>query len=75
MNKFKFIYLPLIVFFAVRGIKAVREQQKALSDSQLRNVEVLANEEIGNKYICIGEGEVPCPITGKGVKIVGILSR
>ena len=44
MNKFKFIYLPLIVFFAVSGIKAVREQQKALSDSQLRNVEVLANE-------------------------------
>lgn len=75
MNKMKIVYLSLFIFFAVSGIKAVREQQKALSDSQLRNVEVLANEEIGNKYICIGEGEVPCPITGKGVKKVGILSR
>lgn len=75
MNKMKIIYLSLIALFAVCGIKVVSGQQETLSDLQLRNVEALANEEKGDYYICIGEGNELCPTTGKRVKGVYILSR
>ena len=45
------------------------------SDFLLRNVEALANEEGQNRYVCVGEGKVTCPVTGKGVRVVYILSK
>ena len=75
MNMIKVIYILAVVIIAAIGIKKVNEKQTPPSDFWLRNVEALANEEGQNRYVCIGEGNVTCPVTGKGVEVVYTLSK
>lgn len=75
MNIIKVIYVLVVVIIAAIGIKMVNEKQTPPSDFWLRNVEALANEEGQNQYLCLGEGNVTCPVTGKGVRVVYILSK
>ena len=71
----KSIYALIIVVCSVISSRAISTNQTEQSDFLLRNVEALANEEGQNRYVCIGEGNVTCPVTGKGVEIVFTLSK
>ena len=75
MKILKNIYVLIVVACSVASFWKVTTWQSEQSDFLLRNVEALANEEGDNKYLCLGEGEVICPFTGKGVRKVYILSR
>lgn len=75
MKKLKIIYAVMIVACSVLSFRLASIRQTEQMDFLLRNVEALANEEGQNRYLCLGEGEVTCPITGKGVKAVYTLSK
>lgn len=75
MKILKNIYVFTIVSCSVLTFWVVSTKQTEQSDFLLRNVEALANEEGQNRYVCIGEGNVTCPVTGKGVEIVFTLSK
>ena len=75
MNIIKVIYILILAVIAAIGIKTVNEKQTPPSDFWLRNIEALANEEGQNQYLCLGEGNVTCPVTGKGVEAVYTLSK
>ena len=75
MKILKNIYVCMIIACPVFTFWVVSTKQTEQSDFLLRNVEALANEEGENRYLCLGEGEETCPITGKKVRIVFTLSR
>lgn len=75
MKILKNIYVFMIVACSVLTFWVVSTKQTEQSDFLLRNVEALANEEGQNQYLCLGEGNVTCPVTGKGVRVVYILSK
>lgn len=75
MKILKNIYVLIVVACSVISLWVVNAKQTEQSDFLLRNVEALANEEGQNKYLCLGEGSVTCPVTGKGVEYVFILSK
>ena len=67
MKILKNIYVFTIVSCSVLTFWVVSTKQTEQSDFLLRNVEALANEEGENRYLCLGEGEEICPITGNRV--------
>lgn len=71
----KNIYVLIIVVCSVTSLWMMSTKHIDQSDFLLRNVEALANEEGQNRYVCVGEGKVTCPVTGKGVRVVYILSK
>lgn len=75
MKILKTIYVLIIVACSVVSFLGVSTKQTEQSDFLLRNVEALANEEGQNQYLCLGEGNVTCPVTGKGVRVVYTLSK
>ena len=75
MKILKTIYVLIIVACSVVSFFGVSTKQTEQSDFLLRNVEALANEEGQNQYLCLGEGNVTCPVTGKGVRVVYTLSK
>ena len=75
MKTLKNIYAFMIVACSALTFWAVSTKQTGQSDFFLRNVEALANEEGQNRYLCLGEGEEICPITGKRVEAVYTLSK
>lgn len=75
MKILKNIYVLIVVACSVVALWVVNTKHTEQSDFLLRNVEALANEEGQNRYLCIGEGNVTCPVTGKGVRVVYILSK
>ena len=75
MKILKNIYVFMIVACSVLTFWVVSTKQTEQSDFLLMNVEALANEEGQNRYVCVGEGKVTCPVTGKGVRVVYILSK
>lgn len=75
MKILRTIYVLIIVACSVVSFLGVSTKQTEQSDFLLRNVEALANEEGQNQYLCLGEGNVTCPVTGKGVRVVYTLSK
>ncbi len=75
MKMLKNIYVLIIIACFVASFWMISTKQMEQSDFLLRNVEALANEEGQNRYVCVGEGKVTCPVTGKGVRVVYILSK
>lgn len=75
MKMLKNIYVLIIIACSVASFWMISTKQMEQSDFLLRNVEALANEEGQNRYVCVGEGKVTCPVTGKGVRVVYILSK
>ena len=75
MKTMKNIYVCMIVACSALTFWLVSNKQTEQSDFLLRNVEALANEEGENRYLCLGEGEEMCPITGKRVEAVYTLSK
>lgn len=75
MKILKNIYVCVIVACSALSFWVVNSKCTEQSDFLLRNVEALANEEGMNRYVCVGEGEETCPVTGKKVRIVFTLSR
>lgn len=75
MKMLKNIYVLIIVVCSVTSLWMMSTKHIDQSDFLLRNVEALANEEGQNRYVCVGEGKVTCPVTGKGVRVVYILSK
>ena len=71
----KNIYVLIIVVCSVTSLWMMSTKHIDQSDFLLRNVEALANEEGQNRYVCVGEGKVTCPVTGKEVRVVYILSK
>lgn len=71
----KNIYVLIIVVCSVTSLWMMSTKHIDQSDFLLRNVEALANEEGQNRYVCVGEGKATCPVTGKGVRVVYILSK
>ena len=69
------IYVFIIIACSVASFWMISTKQMEQSDFLLRNVEALANEEGLNRYVCVGVGKVTCPVTGKGVRVVYILSK
>lgn len=72
MKMLKNIYVLIIVVCSVTSLWMMSTKHIDQSDFLLRNVEALANEEGQNRYVCVGEGKVTCPVTGKGVRVVYI---
>lgn len=75
MKTMKNIYVCMIVACSALTFWLVSNKQTEQSDFLLRNVEALSNEEGENRYLCLGEGEEICPITGKRVEAVYTLSK
>ena len=75
MKILKTFYALIIIACSVVSFWVVSTKYTEQSDFLLRNVEALANEEGMNRYVCLGEGNVTCPLTGKGVEIVFTLSK
>ena len=75
MKMLKNIYVLIIIACSVASFWMISTKQMEQSDFLLRNVEALANEEGQNRFVCVGEGKVTCPVTGKGVRVVYILSK
>lgn len=67
-----------IVFFLIISVwnvyMANQKRMFAPSDHMLRNIEALAIEE-GNEYICIGEGDLVCPVSKMKVELVYIIKK
>ncbi|MBE6274648.1 MAG: hypothetical protein E7097_12380 [Bacteroides sp.] len=67
-----------IVFFLVVSVlnvyKTIQKRLCISSDHMLRNIEALAIEE-GNEYICIGEGDLVCPVSKMKVELVYIIKK
>ena len=54
--------------------KTIQKRLCISSDHMLRNIEALAIEE-GNEYICIGEGDLVCPLSKMKVELVYIIKE
>lgn len=70
-----FYVMAILSLTAVGFWMADVTTQHEQTDFQVRNVEALANGEDEKTYMCLGEGNVTCPVTGSKVKIVYILNR
>ena len=68
-------FITVVLVSSMMGLCQMNKTEVLYSDFALRNIEALANEEGQNRYYCIGEGEVICPVTGKGVEAVYTLSK
>ena len=75
MKILKTFYAVIIIAGSVVSFWVVSTRHTEQSDFLLRNVEALANEEGMNRYVCVGEGNGICPVTGKKVRVVYTLSR
>ena len=75
MKSIRYVYVLAIACFSAFFICMVKVKQKVQGDFFLRNIEALADKKPENKYVCIGEGNVTCPVTGQRVYAVYIQSR
>lgn len=67
-----------IVFFLILSVWHIYQTNEkrlcASSDYTLRNIEALAIEE-GNEYICIGEGNLICPVSKMKVELIYTIKK
>lgn len=71
--KWMAVCLVLVVSFVIAICKLVQSETNA-SDLVLQNIEALATDD-GVGYICVGEGNRICPVSGARVKMVIITTR
>lgn len=60
------IYLMIVVGMATVAKLKVSQNRDSFSELALKNIEALSSNEY-NQYICFGQGEVVCPMTGRKV--------
>lgn len=68
-NKIKIAVISLCAI-GVAALFFNRESGKSVDELLLENVEALASEEVGEPTLCLGVGEVDCPIAQTKVKYV-----
>ena len=61
-----FICLVAVVGLATAVTLKASQKRSKLSEMALSNIEALSSGEY-NEYVCFGEGEVICPLTGNRV--------
>ena len=74
MKSIKKIFIFVLLASSVIGLYKMNKKKNLHSDFTLKNVEALAIEE-GDIYLCLGKGDIICPLSGEKVEAVFRLNK